>query len=82
MPDGTPLTMVVDDTLFKRHGKKVFGAAWQHDGSAAGRDGIGYGTCFVVLGLIADLPFLPRPVCLPVAARLHRPKGEQTKVHD
>jgi DDE superfamily endonuclease len=80
VPDGTPLTVAVDDTLFKRRGKKVFGAAWQHDGSAAGRDGIGYGTCFVVLGLIVDLPFLPRPVCLPVAARLHRPKGEQTKV--
>ncbi|MFF7646863.1 transposase [Streptomyces canus] len=80
VPDGTPLTVAVDDTLFKRREKKVFGAAWQHDGSAAGRDGIGYGTCFVVLGLIVDLPFLPRPVCLPVAARLHRPKGEQTKV--
>ncbi|KUO14373.1 IS701 family transposase [Streptomyces dysideae] len=80
VPDGAPLTVVVDDTLFKRRGKKVFGAAWQHDGCAAGRDGIGYGTCFVVLGLIVDLPFLPRSACLPVAARLHRPKGEQTKV--
>jgi SRSO17 transposase len=80
VPDKAPLTVAVDDTLFKRRGKKVFGAAWQHDGSAAGRDGIGYGTCFVVLGLIVDLPFLPRPVCLPVAARLHHPKGEQTKV--
>lgn len=80
VPDTAALTVVVDDTLFKRRGKKVFGAAWQHDGSAAGRDGIGHGTCFVVLGLIVHLPFLPRPVCLPVAARLHRPKGEQTKV--
>nr|WP_173264262.1 transposase [Streptomyces pacificus] len=80
VPDGSPLTVVVDDTLFKRCGKKVFGAARQHDGSAAGRDGIGYGTCFVVLGLVVDLPFLARPVCLPVAARLHRPKGERTKV--
>ncbi|MFI5678143.1 transposase [Streptomyces cellulosae] len=80
VPDGTPLMVAVDDTLFKRRGKKVFGAAWQHDGSAAGRHGIGYGTCFVVLGLIVDLPFQPRPVCLPVAVRPHRPKGEQTKV--
>ncbi|MFD7013536.1 transposase [Streptomyces sp. NPDC059928] len=80
VPDEAPLTVVVDDTLFKRRGKKVFGAAWQYDGSATGRDGIGYGTCFVVLGLIVDLPFLPRRVCLPVAARLHHPKGEKTKV--
>lgn len=80
VPDGAVLTVAVDDTLFKRRGKKVFGAAWQHDGSATGRDGIGYGTCFVVLGIVVDLPFLTRPVCLPVAARLHRPKGEQTKV--
>ncbi|MFK4224796.1 transposase [Streptomyces sp. NPDC019890] len=80
VPDDAVLTVAVDDTLFKRRGKKVFGAAWQHDGSATGRDGIGYGTCFVVLGIVVDLPFLTRPVCLPVAARLHRPKGEQTKV--
>ncbi|MGC9543003.1 hypothetical protein [Streptomyces sp. UG1] len=61
----------MDDTLFKRRGKKVFGAAWQHDGCAAGRDMIGYGTCFVVLGLIVDLPFLPRPAC----SRSLRPGG-------
>ncbi|MEV0372468.1 transposase [Streptomyces sp. NPDC050636] len=79
VPDGGVLTVAVDDTLFKRRGKKVFGTAWQYDGSAAGRDGIGYGTCFVVLGLIVDLPFMARPVCLLVAARLHRPKGEKTK---
>ncbi len=80
VPDGTPLTVAVDDTLSKRRGKKVFGAAWQHDDSATGRDGNGYGTCFVVLGLVVELPFPSRPVCLPIAARLHRPKGEQTKV--
>jgi hypothetical protein len=80
VPDGAPLTVAVDDTLFKRRGKKVFGACWQHDGSATGRDGIGYGTCFVVLGLIVDLPFLTRPLCLPIAARLHRPRQGPTKV--
>ncbi|MEV0372466.1 hypothetical protein AB0I10_21980 [Streptomyces sp. NPDC050636] len=69
--------MAVDDTLFKRRGKKVFGAAWQHDGSAAGRDGIGYGTCFVVLGLIVDLPFMARPVCLPVARPAAPPEGRE-----
>jgi hypothetical protein len=30
------LTIAVDDTLFKRSGKKVFGVAWHHDGAAKG----------------------------------------------
>jgi hypothetical protein len=34
--EGTVLIVAVDDTLFKRSGKKVFGAAWQHDGAAKG----------------------------------------------
>jgi SRSO17 transposase len=76
---GEVLTVAVDDTLFKRRGKKVFGAAWQHDGAAIGPRGVGRGTCFVVLGLVVDLPFLARPVCLPVMARLWRPKQELTK---
>jgi DDE superfamily endonuclease len=69
----------VDDTLFKRYGKKVFGAGWQHDGAAKGPNPVGRGTCFVVLGLIVELPFLTRPVCLPVMARLWRPKTGPSK---
>src|SRR5436305_14049491 len=34
LPAGSPLTVAVDDTLFKRSGKKVFGRAWHHDGAA------------------------------------------------
>jgi SRSO17 transposase len=74
-----PLTVVVDDTLFPRYGKKVHGAAWQHDGSAKGRDGIGYGTCFVICGLAVDVPFMDRKVHLPLLFRLHVPKQQQTK---
>ena len=77
---GAALTVAIDDTLFKRRGKKVFGAAWQHDGAARGDKPVGYGVCFVVAGIIVELPFLTRPVCLPVAARLWRPKGDATKV--
>ncbi|GAA2461604.1 transposase [Streptomyces mauvecolor] len=80
LPDGAVLTVAVDDTLFKRRGKKVFGAAWQHDGAAKGPKPIGHGTCFVVIGLVVELPFLARPVCLPVMARLWCPKQEQSKV--
>ena len=32
LPAGAAVTLAVDDTLFKRSGKKVFGVAWHHDG--------------------------------------------------
>ncbi|MEU1630819.1 transposase [Streptomyces sp. NPDC020096] len=74
LPAGSPITMVVDDTLFKRSGKKVFGAAWHHDGAAKGPKPIGFGNCWVVAGIVLELPFTSRPVCLPVLARLWRPR--------
>jgi hypothetical protein len=48
LPAGSPLTVAVDDTLFKRSGKKVFGAAWHHDGAAKGPIPISFGNCWVV----------------------------------
>ena len=80
LAEGAVLTVAVDDTLFKRRGKKVFGAAWQHDGAAQGPKPVGRGTCFVVVGLVVELPVLARPVCLPVMARLWRPGQELSKV--
>jgi hypothetical protein len=80
LPAGAAVTVAVDDTLIKRRGKKVFGAAWQHDGAATGEKQLGRGTCFVVVGIIVELPFLTRPVCLPVMARLWRPKTGPSKV--
>lgn len=80
LPEGAVLTVAVDDTLFKRRGKHVFGAAWQHDGAATGPRPVGRGTCFVVIGLVVELPMLARPVCLPVMARLWRPGQEKSKV--
>jgi hypothetical protein len=63
LAEGAVLTVAVDDTLFKRRGKEVFGAAWQHDGAAQGPKPVGRGTCFVVVGLVVELPVLARPVC-------------------
>ncbi|MEV6674801.1 transposase [Streptomyces sp. NPDC051162] len=80
LPQGAAITVAVDDTLFTRSGKKVFGAAWQHDGAAKGPKPVGRGTCFVVAGIVVELPFLTRPVCLPVMARLWRPKTGPSKV--
>ena len=74
LPAGSPITIAVDDTLFKRSGKRVFGVAWHHDGAAKGPKPIGFGNCWVIAGIIVQLPFLSRPVCLPVLARLWRPR--------
>jgi DDE superfamily endonuclease len=77
VPAGAAVIVAVDDSVFRRCGRKVYGAAWQHDGSAPARDKISFGTCFVVAGIVVALPFSSRPVCLPVLARLHVPgKGK------
>jgi DDE superfamily endonuclease len=81
LPPGAPIVLAVDDTLFRRSGRKVAGAAWQHDGAAKGRRAnmVSWGTCFVVAGVLVELPFCRRPVCLPVLARLARPNAATTK---
>ena len=73
VPAGAAITVAVDDSVFPRCGRKVYGAAWQHDGSAPAKNKLGFGTCFVTAGIIVALPFCSRPVCLPVLARLHVP---------
>ena len=62
LPADAALTIAVDDTLFKRSGKKVFGVAWHHDGAAKGPKPIGFGNCWVVAGIVVQLSFLSRPV--------------------
>jgi DDE superfamily endonuclease len=43
VPAGQPVAVAIDDTLFRRRGKKVWAASWFHDGSAAGPAKTGYG---------------------------------------
>ncbi len=38
VPAGEPVTVAIDDTLFRRRGKKVLAAGRFHDGSARGSD--------------------------------------------
>jgi len=78
VPAGAAVTVAVDDSVFRRSGRKVWGAAWQHDGSSPARNKLSFGTCFVTCGIVVSLPFCSRPACLPVLARLHVPgKGRQ-----
>ncbi len=71
---GAPVRLVVDDTLFRRSGRKIFGTGWHHDPLGVGRDAVAWGNNWVVLGVLVDLPFIShRALCLPVLARLWRP---------
>jgi hypothetical protein len=72
LPVCAEVTVVVDDTLFKRAGRRVWAAGWFHDGSVKGPKPVGFGNNWVVAGIVVSLPMLARPVCLPVAARLVR----------
>ena len=70
VPAGEPVAVVIDDTLLKRRGKKVWAASWFHDGSAMGPARTAYGDNWVVLAVIVRLPLVSRPVAVPVMAKL------------
>ena len=70
VPDGEPVEVLIDDTLFRRRGKRVWAASWFHDGSAAGPAKTGYGNNWVVLAVRVRLPMISRPVAVPVMAKL------------
>jgi len=75
-PDA-PLVLAIDDTLFGRSGRRVFGAHYLHDGSQPAGQGrrTRWGNCWVKVALVVCLPCLGgRAICLPVLFRLFRPK--------
>jgi len=74
------ITVVVDDTLFRRWGKKVHHAFWTHDGSAQGPAKLGRGNRWVIAGIVVRLPFCSHPVCLPILFRLWAGKGSASPV--
>jgi len=70
VPGGDPVEVLIDDTLFRRRGKRVWAASWFHDGSAQGPVKTGYGNNWVVLAMRVRLPMVSRPVAVPVMAKL------------
>jgi hypothetical protein len=69
VPAGEPVVVAIDDTLFKRRGKRVRAASWFHDGSAPGPVKTGYGNNWVIAAVVVRLPVLRRPVAIPVLPR-------------
>jgi hypothetical protein len=75
-----PVRLAVDDTLFGRSGRRVWGAHYLHDGAQPEGSGrrTRWGNCWVVVVLVVDLECLGgRTVGLPVLFRLFRPKDDQ-----
>ncbi len=73
VPPGADVQVAVDDSVFRRCGRKVHGAGWQHDGSSPALSKLSYGNCFVTAAIVVALPFCSRAAGLPVLARLHLP---------
>src|SRR5260370_23317449 len=65
-----PVEVLIDDTLFRRRGKKARASSWFHDGSAQGPAKTGYGNNWVVLAVCVRLPMVSRPAAVPVMAKL------------
>jgi hypothetical protein len=70
VPAGEPVVVAIDDTLFRRRGKKVWAALWFHDGSAPGPAKMGYGNNWVIAAVVVRLPVVRRPVAIPVLAKV------------
>jgi DDE superfamily endonuclease len=76
---GTPIRLAVDDTLFGRSGRRVWGAHYLHDGAQPEGSGrrTRWGNCWVVVVLVVELSCLGgRQVGLPILFRLFRPKDD------
>lgn len=88
---GSSIVAIVDDTLCKKSGPHLFGAAMHHDASAstygrftstARRVSLAFGHRFVILSIWVPLPWaLHRGVALPVLFRLYRSPRRTPATH-
>ena len=78
--DDADLLLAVDDTAHRRRGRQVHGAGWIHDGSAPSRNKLAFGHRWVVVGVVVQVSWLSRPVCLPVSCRRWQGKGAASTV--
>src|SRR5262249_57290922 len=69
VPADAAVTVVIDDTLFRRTGRKVWAIGWFHDGSVKAAKQVGLGNNWVIGGGGGSLAMTDRPVGLAVAGR-------------
>jgi len=80
LPPDAPITVAVDDTVFRRWGRKVFAVFWTHDGSVPGPKKIARGNRWIIAGIVVHFPWCSRPWTLPVLLRLWQGKGTASPV--
>lgn len=71
------IVLALDDTLCRKHGRRMFGAGMHHDPLISSRkmDVCNFGHSWVIIGVVRRLPFCgERCWCLPVLFRLYRSK--------
>lgn len=71
---GESILLVVDDTLARKRGIKMFGTGMHHDPLLSSRSHTvtNWGHCWVVLGVVVHFPLWPeRPFCIPILFRLY-----------
>jgi DDE superfamily endonuclease len=71
------MVLALDDTLCRKHGRKMYGVGMHHDPLISSRKMAvcNWGHSWVILGLVLELPCCPgRCWCLPVLFRLYRSK--------
>lgn len=86
------IELIVDDTLCRKGGPQIFGAAMHHDAVASSYGGVGgarrvlsYGHNWVVLSVRVPVPWATgRAIAVPLLTRLYRgkrrtPKGQYSK---
>lgn len=76
-PEG-PVVVVVDDTLARKTGKRIWGANMYHDPLAGSSNVLAFGHNWVVVALVVQIPLVERPVAVPVLWRLYRSKKPRT----
>jgi len=74
---GAPLLIAIDDTLLRRSGRRVWGTAWHHEPTcSAPPRRFAWGNNWVVTAIVVRLPFLGRPVALPILFRLQAKRAD------
>jgi DDE superfamily endonuclease len=70
--------LALDDTVAQKRGKHVFGASMHVDAvtSTTKRKNLVRGHCWVVLGVVVDVPWSKRPWFVPLLFRLYQGKKE------
>jgi len=79
--EGQTILLVVDDTLARKRGRKIYGAGWHHDPLLKNVQArTSWGHSWVVLGVIVRFPQLAeRTFCLPMGFRLYLNHVEATR---